>query len=256
MINFRKVGKGKKTLVFLHGWGGSWQSWAPIIEKLTINNKQFTIYALDLPGFGLSTLSRPHDLMDYVVDIAEFFGKNKITNPVLIGHSFGGQVAAKFAIERGNLLSGLVLVDAAVARNNNFALRLNLFLVGTGKRLLWQPLFSRPFFSWIYPLIRGGYYFIRGWGDSDYFKLPVDSNIQKTARLVFRQNVLEDCSKIKIPTLIFWGEKDPPELTPLSMGKTLSEQIKGSKLVVALGAGHFSYLDEQELFCRELEKFI
>lgn len=245
MINFVKRGKGKKTIVFLHGWGGSWQSWAPIIERL---KGKFTIYALDLPGFGESPLSRPYALADYVADIADFLEKNKIKKPVLAGHSFGGQIAAKFAIDRGNLLAKLVIVDGAVARRNDLAMKLNIFLARGGRLALQLP--------GLYPFLRKIYYRVRGMEGSDYYNLAYNSNLQKTASKIFREDLIADLDRIKVLTLLVWGERDPLELTSVAIGQLANEHIKGSKLVVIPNTGHFSYLEDQERFCTELEKFV
>lgn len=241
VINFVKRGKGKKTIVFLHGWGGSWQSWAPIIERL---ESKFTIYALDLPGFGLSPLSRPYNLTDYVTDITNFFQKNNIVRPILIGHSFGGQIAAEFAIEKSGLLLNLVLVDAAVFRRNDLIIKLNILIAKSGQ----------IFHKNLYPILRKWYYRLRRIENSDYFKLIDNPNLQSTASNIFRQDLTEDLVKIKTSTLIFWGENDPPELTPVDQAKKIHQKIVGSKLVIIPNVGHFSYLDAQEKFCEELLK--
>ena len=190
-------------MVFLHGWGGSWQSWAPIVERL---KKNFTVYALDLPGFGLSALPKPFSLDDYVAELVKFFEKQKIKKPVLIGHSFGGQIAAKF-----------------------------------GKKV-------------VGPSFRSFYYKIRGWGNSDYLKAASSPFLQETAGKIFREDLSVELSRITLPTLIFWGEKDID--TPLNDGRESQAKIANAKLVVVPGAGHFSYLDDQELFCKEMIKFI
>jgi pimeloyl-ACP methyl ester carboxylesterase len=46
---------------------------------------------------------------------------------------------------------------------------------------------------------------------------------------------------IAAPTLLLWGEKD--EATPIADGRKMEQLIKGSRLIVVAGAGHFSYLD-------------
>jgi len=245
MLNFVKRGKGKKTVVLLHGWGGAWQSWAPIIERL---QNKFTVYALDLPGFGLSPLSKPYSLIDYVGDIEEFLIKHKIKKPILVGHSFGGQIAAKVAIEKGKMLSGVVLVDAAVSRRNDISMKLNILLAQAGRLVLEKP--------GLYPMLRRLFYRLRGMENSDYYNLSYNSHLQKTASKIFREDLIADLSKIKVPTLLIWGERDPLEMTSVEIGKLANEHIKGSKLVVIPNAGHFSYLEEQEKFCLALTDFI
>jgi hypothetical protein len=48
-----KWGNGPKNVLFLHGWMSNSQRWIPYYEKLDLT--QFTMYALDAPGHGMST---------------------------------------------------------------------------------------------------------------------------------------------------------------------------------------------------------
>jgi pimeloyl-ACP methyl ester carboxylesterase len=247
-MNFVKQGKGKKTLVFLHGWGGSWQSWAPIIERL---KSKFVVYAVDLPGFGDSPLPKPYSLADYISDLKDLLVKEKINRPVLIGHSFGGQVAAKFAILYPEKISKLILVDAAVSRRNDARMKFNIKLARVGGEFIQMTPLGR-----FYPLLRKWYYQLRGWSGSDYCQAVSTPNLQATASMIFREDLMDQLSQIKTSTLLIWGQNDPDEITPLTIGRQVKEKISTAKLVIIPNAGHFSYLDNQKLFCQELEKFV
>ena len=58
---------------------------------------------------------------------------------------------------------------------------------------------------------------------------------------------------IKVPTAIFWGEKDKD--TPLYMAKKLTKGIKDSSLFL-LDGGHYAYVDDLEKFVSILSAFI
>ena len=60
--------------------------------------------------------------------------------------------------------------------------------------------------------------------------------------------------KIKCKTFIFWGSED--KSTPIYMAKKIHKLIKNSKLYVVKGAGHFSYLNDQDAFVYQLNKFL
>lgn len=226
-------------MVFLHGWGGAWQSWAPVVEKL---ESKYTIYALDLPGFGLSTLSRAYDLADYVEEIHKFIQK-EILDParmtkkvVLIGHSFGGQVALKFALTHPEMLDGLVLVDAAGVRKESWKVQVaRLGSLGILRNFGILRKFGRNLL-----------------GSEDYLK--VTGLLRETLKKISGEDLTSEFHKIKLPTLLFWGEKD--KATPLKWGEILHSKISNSKLVIVPGGGHFSYLDDQELFVENLHEFI
>ena len=78
------VSNSKPNLVFLHGWGGSWQSWYPILESLKTD---YNLYALDLPGSVPNPISKPYYLSNFASYVNNYLKKNKVKNPILIGHS-------------------------------------------------------------------------------------------------------------------------------------------------------------------------
>ena len=83
--------KSKIDLVYLHGWGQNIEMMMPIAKPFM---KKYNILIIDLPGFGDS--AEPNDVWT-TYDYAEcvHFRENelKISNPIIIGHSFGGKVA-------------------------------------------------------------------------------------------------------------------------------------------------------------------
>lgn len=58
----------------------------------------------------------------------------------------------------------------------------------------------------------------------------------------------------QVRTLILWGENDP--LFPVEMGEVLAQVVPESRLAVLPDAGHACYLDQPELFHRELFGFL
>ena len=101
-INYIDYGKGKNTLVFLHGWGQNINMMKPVGDKLLEGNR---IIIIDLPGFGES--SEPNSIYtiyDYAEIVNELLKSLNINNPVLIGHSFGGKIslvyASKYKVEK------------------------------------------------------------------------------------------------------------------------------------------------------------
>lgn len=84
------------TIVFLHYFGGSKESWSFVIPFL---EKDYHCVALNLPGFGGSLLDQKPTLKsmaDYVICEIRSLG---INDCVLIGHSMGGKVAVEVAVQ-------------------------------------------------------------------------------------------------------------------------------------------------------------
>ena len=59
---------------------------------------------------------------------------------------------------------------------------------------------------------------------------------------------------VAVPTLIVWGSRD--HIAPLSNAELLRKEIKASKLLFIEGARHPAYLDDPELWHRELVGFL
>jgi len=87
-------GKGQ-PIILLHGWGQTHAFWDNLIPILS---NRFTVYTLDLPGFGFSQeASSIWLLKDYANFLHAFVMQYQIDAPILIGHSFGGKIAAQYA---------------------------------------------------------------------------------------------------------------------------------------------------------------
>ncbi|MCL5003666.1 MAG: alpha/beta fold hydrolase [Patescibacteria group bacterium] len=104
-INYVRVGAGR-PLVLIHGWANNWEGWVPVIKYL---KKDFTLYLLDLPGFGDSG-----DLPVYSIESAANYVGRFLTavseSPVILcGLSMGSLVAAETAKRFPNSISKLIL---------------------------------------------------------------------------------------------------------------------------------------------------
>ncbi|MFD2035064.1 alpha/beta fold hydrolase [Belliella marina] len=106
MIRYTKQGTGK-PIIFLHGFCETKEMWKTFSDQLANN---FTIYCLDLPGFGESGLaSKQISLEEVAVIIHDWMEEQKIQQPTIIGHSLGGYVALAMAELLGSELAGIGL---------------------------------------------------------------------------------------------------------------------------------------------------
>ena len=96
-------------VVLLHGPGEFAASWLTLFPDLVRTNR---IVAPDLPGHGASTAGKGGlDAASALQWLDELIERTCPTPPVLVGRIVGGAIAARFAIDHGSRLSGLVLVD-------------------------------------------------------------------------------------------------------------------------------------------------
>lgn len=103
----RKGGGNSKTLVFLHYFGGSSQTWSIVTDALA---DDFHCVAIDLCGFGNSATTvwevSVHEHAEYVANLLKDL---EVEDYVLIGHSMGGKIAAYLA-SKNPKISALILV--------------------------------------------------------------------------------------------------------------------------------------------------
>lgn len=124
-------GKGP-PLVLLHGVGSFSLEWGLVIPELARSHR---IVVPDLPGLGESKVSTgKRDAATAVAWLGELIAKTCPEPPTLVGHSLGGALAAHFAIEHGDRLRRIVLVDASSIGRFRPAPGVILALVGYGAR--------------------------------------------------------------------------------------------------------------------------
>ena len=125
---YYKNNQAENLIVFLHGWGGSAQSFTPLAQSLekNLSPKKFDRLQLDLPGFGKSEMPpiTGWDTEQYATWFAKWLDqfltattKDKKTrsykNIVLYGHSFGCRVIVRYLLKQKNWAHPVILTGAA-----------------------------------------------------------------------------------------------------------------------------------------------
>jgi pimeloyl-ACP methyl ester carboxylesterase len=99
------------SLVLVHGLAGCWQNW---LEQLPLFGRTHRVLALDLPGFGHSSMP-PWDISvpGYGALLRDFCASLSLDRVAIIGHSLGGFVAAEAVSANPGRFEKLGLVAAA-----------------------------------------------------------------------------------------------------------------------------------------------
>lgn len=230
-ISYDVMGKGS-PLILVHGWGGSSQSLKQLAELLSDNHKTIIV---DLPGFGNSDTPPPEwGTPEYANVLIALLDHLKIKKTSYFGHSFGGSLGLYLSVNT-NLIENLILCNSSFKRRARKSL-----LVRAAKHIFpgnnppLKMLFYRIFFR-----------------NSDLARYP---HLERNFRLIMKQDLTPLIEKVKVPTLILWGQNDT--ITPVALGEELHAAINGSKMVVFANARHGLPLRNPELLVEPIKKFI
>lgn len=110
-LHAEKSGSGK-PIVILHGMFGSVSNWGAAARWLA---DDYQVHRLDLRNHGKSPWSDEMTIPAMAADVRAYIEKNDLAPVILIGHSMGGKVAMRLALESPALVERLIVVDIAPA---------------------------------------------------------------------------------------------------------------------------------------------
>ncbi len=227
------AGEGS-PLLFFHGGGAFAMAYEDTLAELA---KDFFVIAPDLPCFGESSVpDAPWDFSDYADYFFHFLADLRLSNVLVIGHSFGGGVALHLAV-RNELVSKLVLIDALCMRvSEPFGKLLRRVVLNDAKILLEKEVPEEV---------------VEGYVRTNLPKTKEIGKIVKTVKSCV-ENADLDLKNYSKPTLIIWADGD--KTLPLSYGRKISSEIPGSKLKVVPG-NHFYCINNPQKVASYIRKF-
>lgn len=233
-------------IVLLHGTSASLHTWEGWVDAL---KGQRRVIRLDLPGFGL-TGPFPQDnyTMEHYVDfLGHFLDAMKVQHCVLVGNSFGGNLAWREAVAQPWRVDKLILVDAGGYAYKAQSMPIGFRIAKTpGLNKIMEYTLPRHM---VESSVRNVY------GDPSkvtpalvdrYYELTLRAGNRHALGLRFAQMVPgEDTDRIaalKMPTLILWGKED--HLIPEDNAEHFHKDIAGSQLQVLDGLGHVPHEED------------
>ncbi len=173
----------------------------------------FEIFAPDSRGHGLSARQREYHYQDMADDICNLILALEINHPIVLGFSDGGITALLLAIGHQDLLSGIIICGA----NTN----------------------------------PKGLTFLSRQKIKNAYKKSKDPLLQM---MLQEPDITEaQLETIKIPTLVFAGEKDIVKKTDT---EKIASHIPGAKLQILPGETHESYVVGSTRLARRIRNFL
>lgn len=110
----RRSGSGMRTVVLVHGWMMTGAVWNRTLRLMDRDRASYLV--VDLRGVGGSpSPDGPFDLGTLADDVWHTIRAADVTDPVVVGHSMGGQVAQFVAARHPGEVAGLVLLNSVPA---------------------------------------------------------------------------------------------------------------------------------------------
>jgi len=247
-ISTLSAGDGIETVILIHGLGSNKTSFYETVSALT---PQYTVHAIDLPGFGSSSkpLRAPYDAAWFARSVCRFMDAMEIERAHLVGNSLGGRVAIEVGLQRPDRIKSLSLLCPSMAwrKRRHFVplvrlLRPELAAVPHtfGNALVRQQfwsMFSRP--ERIHPSAADV-------AVEEFLRTYRSVNARIAFHAAARHIYLEEptgprgfwtrLQDLEPPAMFVWGDEDP--LVPLGFSRSVGQTLPAAKQVVLEQCGH------------------
>jgi 2-succinyl-6-hydroxy-2,4-cyclohexadiene-1-carboxylate synthase len=245
MLFVERVGNGS-PVALVHGFTQTRRSWQPVVDRLHALN---TFALVDAPGHGRS--SDVHvDLRDGARLLGESAGRGSY-----VGYSMGGRLSLHLAIDRPDLVDGLVLIGTnpgikdetqrAIRRAADDALADRLEAEGVPAFVDWW--LRQPLFQTLNPHA----------ADREERLTNTASGLAASLRLAgagSRAPLWDRLGELSMPVLVMAGELDTKYVAIAR--DTVNAIGRNAELVLIPGAGHACHLERPDPFCVVLADFL
>ena len=258
------VGGEGPTLFLIHGIGGDWRTWEPVLDGLA---RQHRVVAVDLPGHGGSAKGPgDYSLGSLASALRDLGGALGIERATVIGHSLGGGVSMQFAYQFPERCERLVLVSSG-GLGPDVGLLLRLATL-PGSELVLS--LTAPAARTVIDLAAsaGRVLRLRAAYDAAFYARTFSALADPETRAAFLGTLrgvvgtggqLVDARDrlylaAHMPTLIVWGERDA--VLPVEHAHAAQEAIPGSRLEIFENAGHLPQFDDPHRFIEVVNDFV
>ncbi len=226
-IHYVKRGKGRETILLLHGNVASADYWSKFLKILP---ESYQAIALDQRGCG-KTEHPPsgYEVPQFVDDLSQFTRRLGLERFHLIGHSMGGQVSMLFTLKYPEKVQTLALLDSVPADGLflNDEIRANFALLANDPKMFRQAMDA------VMPYGEGPAYADRA---AEIALACAPQTLKENLESMHQTRFLADLAKITTPTLILHGKDDL--VIPLELMVPTMKAIVDARVVIFTRCGH------------------
>lgn len=212
--------KSTETILILHGWWWSSDSWVQVWEFIW--NSWFKVIIPDLPWFWKTTLENTFTLDNYAKVIEDFVNTLWLWEITLLWHSNWWAISIKIENRKNIKIKKLILNNSAWIRNkksNNLKKKVIWLIIKPFKFIKNLPFWYK---------IKNLFYRFIWW--HDYINSEKNLFLKETYLNMIKSDLQDEIKSIKTSTLLIRWDKDT--YTPLEDWKLMNKNIVNSKLVI------------------------
>jgi pimeloyl-ACP methyl ester carboxylesterase len=232
MVTRLLVGGEGPPVLFIHGAGGL--MWDSLLEGLA---SRFTVYAPEHPGSGQSVgLEELHDIWDLVLYYNDLLDALSLPNVTVVGHSFGGMVAAELAANNPDRVGRLVLI-APIGLWRDDAPIPDIAGIGPDKLaglVLADP--NSPLAAFLAPPVDDP--------DALFQAAMRMASILHFIWPIPDKGLSRRIHRVQAPTLLVWGTKDG--LVPPVYADEFASRLRSAEVELIDDAGHLPQLEQPD----------
>ncbi|MDM5248521.1 alpha/beta hydrolase [Lysinibacillus sp. G4S2] len=280
-IAYRKRHGGERVLLLIHGNMTSSKHWDVLIDSL---DEKYTIYAMDLRGFGGSSYHKPiSSIKDFSDDVKLFVDAIQLKQFDMIGWSTGGAVCMQFVANYPGYCQQLILLASASTRGYPFytdlgtgnqaslkrAFSYEEVLVDTSKTKLVQGLYDSKNVQGLQAIWNALIYTHQQPSTKQYQEYVEDMLTQRNLAEVYHAlntfNIsavdnevakgTQEVQQITIPVLVLRGDRDYV-ITKEMNDETMLDLGANAQFVSLKDCGHSPLMDDLPQLTSEIESFL
>ncbi len=241
--NYLSTGKGKETILFLHGMGGAYDIWFQQINAL---KNDYRIISPTYPAVN--------SVAEMVYAISKILEKEKIKKVYIVGSSLGGFVAQHFTATYPEKVERVVIGNTfppndIFKKENEGKMKVASYL----PEWLLMKMFRKNLLEVVIPAS----------GNSELTKaylLEQDFGLMSKQQFLARGNCVmdkfeaPDFKTLRIPVMIIDADNDP--LINVAMREKLKETYPTAGTHTFLQKGHFPYLNAPKEYTMYIKDFL
>jgi pimeloyl-ACP methyl ester carboxylesterase len=251
-------GGNGSPVILIHGTGAGVFDWKSTLGPLS---EHYSVYALDMVGYGHSDKPKIKYTLGYYIDFLEhFMDALQLNRASLVGQCFGGATALGLAIKSPERIEKLIIAGCPFLGKTvslEMISRLPFFLI---------KLFSRSSRRAVRLGFKVSVYdsgFVTNQMVEEAYQLRSMPGATYARASTYKNNpgvggqhhfFYDELAQVTVPTLIIWGRED--RYFPVAHAQAAHKRIRNSQLCILEKCGHIPQLEKPEEFQRIVVDFL